>query len=124
MKEPEFDKEYRAARRSAFSQSISRLQQGATAAATTLLKTIIDPDAPASVRVRAAECVLNHGMKAIELDDVEARLSELERATRKQTRLDADDNSTATAQEARGEPDRSEWTWCQARGSGWRIGIG
>ena len=81
MKEPEFDKEYRAARRAAFSQSISRLQQGATAAATTLLKTMIDPDAPASVRVRAAECVLNHGIKAIELEDIEARVSELERAT-------------------------------------------
>jgi hypothetical protein len=80
MKEPEFDKQYRAARRGAVSQSISRLQQGATAAATTLLKTMIDQDVPASVRVRAAECVLNHAMKAIELEDIEARLSEMERA--------------------------------------------
>ena len=80
MKEPEFDREYRTARRAAFGQSISRLQQGATAAATTLLKTMIDQDVPASVRVRAAECVLNHAMKAIELEDIEARLSDLERA--------------------------------------------
>jgi hypothetical protein len=32
------------------------------------------------VRVRAAEAVLNHAAKAIEVEEVEARLSELERA--------------------------------------------
>jgi hypothetical protein len=80
MKEPEFDAAYRAARRAAFGQSIARLQQGASAAATTLLKIMIDTSAPASVRVRAADSVLNHASKAIEIEDIEARLSELERA--------------------------------------------
>jgi len=80
MKEPEFDAAYREARRAAFGQAVARLQQGASAAATTLLKTMIEPNTPASVRVRAAECVLNHAMKAIEIEDIEARLSELERA--------------------------------------------
>jgi len=80
MKEPEFDAAYREARRTAFGQAVARLQQGASAAATTLLKTMIEPSTPASVRVRAAECVLNHAMKAIEIEDIEARLSELERA--------------------------------------------
>jgi hypothetical protein len=80
MKEPEFDAAYRIARRAAFGQSIARLQQGASAAATTLLKTMIDPNTPASVRVRAAECVMNQATKAIEIEDVEARVSELERA--------------------------------------------
>ena len=56
--------------------------RGVAAAATTLLKTMIDPGTPASVRVRAAECVLNHAAKAIEIDDIEARLSALEAATR------------------------------------------
>jgi len=51
------------------------LQQGATAAATTLLKMMIDGNAPASVRVRAAECVLSHAAKAIELEDIEAHFS-------------------------------------------------
>ena len=41
---PEFQKAFRDARRAAFSQSIARLQQGASAAATTLLKTMIDPE--------------------------------------------------------------------------------
>ena len=80
LRVPEFQTAYREARRTAFSQSIARLQQGAAAAATTLLKTMIEPNTPASVRVRAAECVLNHAMKAIEIEDIEARVSELERA--------------------------------------------
>jgi hypothetical protein len=80
MKEPEFDAAYRRARRAAFGQSIARLQQGASAAATTLLKTMIDPNTPASVRVRAAECVMNQATKAIEIEDIEARVTELERA--------------------------------------------
>jgi hypothetical protein len=80
LKEPEFDAAYRAAKRAAFGQAVARLQQGDSAAATTLLKTMIEPNTPASVRVRAAECVLNHAMKAIEIEDIEARVSELERA--------------------------------------------
>jgi hypothetical protein len=48
MKEPEFE-----VKRAAFGQAVARLEQGASAAATTLLKTMIDPGTPASVRVRA-----------------------------------------------------------------------
>src|SRR5260370_15724703 len=81
MKEPEFDAAYRAAKRAAFGQAVARLQQGASAAATTLLKTMIDPNTPASVRVRAAECVMNQATKAIEIEDIEARVSALEAAT-------------------------------------------
>jgi hypothetical protein len=80
MKEPKFDAAYRKARRAAFGQAVARLQQGAPAAATTLLKTMIEPNTPASVRLRAAECVLNHAMRAIEIEDIEARVAELERA--------------------------------------------
>ena len=43
MQEPAFDAAFREARRLAFRQSIARLQQGATAAATTLLKIMLDP---------------------------------------------------------------------------------
>jgi hypothetical protein len=80
MKLPEFQTAYRAARREAFGQSIARLQQGTSAAATTLLKTMIDPNTPASVRVRAAEAIFNHATKAIEIEDIEARVSALEAA--------------------------------------------
>ena len=86
QKEPEFQKAYRDARREAFGQSIARLQQGTSAAATTLLKTMIDPNTPASVRVRAAEAIFNHAAKAIEIEDIEARVLELERAAGTQNR--------------------------------------
>jgi transposase-like protein len=80
MKEPEFDASYRKARRAAFGQAVARLQQGTSAAATTLLKTMIDPGTPASVRVRAAEAIFNHAAKAIEIEDIEVRVAELEAA--------------------------------------------
>lgn len=79
MKDPAFQKAYREARREAFGQSIARLQQGTSAAATTLLKLLIDANTPASVRARVADSIFNHAAKAIELEDFEARLAELER---------------------------------------------
>jgi hypothetical protein len=84
MKIPEFQKAYRAARRAAFGQAVARLQQGTSAAATTLLKTLVDPSTPASVKVRAAEAIFNHAAKAIEIEDIEARVTELERAAEAQ----------------------------------------
>jgi hypothetical protein len=80
LKLPEFQAAYREARRTAYSQAVAKLQQGATAAATTLLKVMVDQSTPASVKVRAAECVMTHSSKAIEIEDIEARVGELERA--------------------------------------------
>ena len=80
MKEPEFDKAYREARRDAFGQSIARLHQMSSAAVATLGKVMVDAGTPPSVRVRAAEAIITHGAKAIELEDIDARVSELERA--------------------------------------------
>ena len=81
MKNPEFDKAYREARRAAFRQSVARLQQASGAAVTTLLKVMVDPGAPHSTKVRAADSILNHSAKAIELEDIEQRVAELERVT-------------------------------------------
>jgi hypothetical protein len=83
MKLPEFETAYREARRLAFSQSIARLQQGTSAAATTLLKIMLDVNAPASTRVRAADSVLDHAAKAIEIEDLEARVAALEATSQK-----------------------------------------
>jgi len=80
LKLPEFQVAYRQARRETFSQSVARLQQASGAAVSTLLKIMVDPSVPASTRVRAAESVLDHGAKSIELEDVEVRVAELERA--------------------------------------------
>jgi hypothetical protein len=80
MKLPEFDGAYREARRAAFRQSVARLQQASSAAVTTLLKVMIDPATPHSTRVRAADSVLSHSAKAIEIEDIEARVGALEQA--------------------------------------------
>jgi hypothetical protein len=80
QKMPEFKAALRQARRDAYSQSIARLQQATGAAVSTLLKTMVDPGTPPSTKVRAADSVLSHAAKAIELEDIEARVSELEQA--------------------------------------------
>ena len=80
QKDPEFDAAFRAARRAAFGQTTARLQQGSSAAATILMKLMLDANTPASTRVRAAEIIVSHAGKAIEIEDIEARLTELERA--------------------------------------------
>ena len=86
LKLPEFDAAYREARRLAFRQSVARLQQASSAAVSTLLKVMVDPSTPASTKVRAADSVLDHAAKAIEIEDIEARVSELERAAEAQKR--------------------------------------
>ena len=80
MKDPEFQEAYREARRQAYGQSIARIQQATSAAATTLVKLLVDPNTPASVRARVADSIFNHASKAIEIEDLEVRLTTLERA--------------------------------------------
>jgi hypothetical protein len=41
---------------------------------------MLDPATPAATKVRAADSILNHTVKAIEIEDHEARLAELERS--------------------------------------------
>jgi transposase-like protein len=81
LKIPEFDAAYRQARRAAFGQTIARLQQGSSPAATTLMKLMLDPATPPSTRARCSEAIISFSSKAIELEDIEARLAALEQAT-------------------------------------------
>jgi len=76
---PEFQAAYRKARRDAHGQSIARLQQATSAAVSTLLNVMVDPSTPASTKVRAADSVLDHSAKSIEIEDIEVRVAELER---------------------------------------------
>jgi hypothetical protein len=80
LQEPEFDAAYRKARRAAFAQATARLQQATGAAVSTLLKIMVDTNAPPSTRVRAADSVLDHAKQAIEIEDVEVRVAALEQA--------------------------------------------
>jgi hypothetical protein len=70
----------RVARRAAFGEAITRLQQMSGASVATLGKMMVEPTAPPSTRVRAAEVIINQAAKAIGLEDIEARVAELERA--------------------------------------------
>src|ERR1035438_2889758 len=80
QQEPEFDRAYRKARRDAFGQGTARLQQASGAAVSSILKIMVDQHAAASTKLRAADMVLTHGAKAIEIEDIEARVAALEQA--------------------------------------------
>lgn len=85
MKDPEFRALYEEARRLAFSQSLSRLQEASGAAVTTTLKIMLDTNAPPGIRLRAAEIVLEQAAKAAELEKLGARLAKLARKGRRKT---------------------------------------
>lgn len=82
LKIPEFREFYLQARGETVTQASARLQQGSGAAATTLLKMMVDPNAPAATKVRAAQCVLELGQKGLELEDLEIRIARLEASER------------------------------------------
>lgn len=72
MREPEFKTACREARRTVFSHAIGRLQDAAGAAATTLLKIMMDTNVPPATRLRAAEVVLERATRAGEIAMFEA----------------------------------------------------
>jgi hypothetical protein len=85
LQEPSFQTEYRKARRQAMGQAAAQLQQVSSVAVKALKEVIQDSGVTASARVTAARTVLEIGLKAIELEELESRVEELERmATRNQ----------------------------------------
>jgi hypothetical protein len=84
----EFEEEYRQARWQAFSQSLGRLSQAGGAAISTLLKILVDANAPAGSRVRASDCILKHAANALELEDFHGRLEPLEQSEKDRQKED------------------------------------
>jgi hypothetical protein len=78
MQNEEFQDKYRRARRQAFSQAVARLQNACNGAVATLVRIMMDPAAPAHSRVRAADSVLVHSLRAMEVEDLEVRIACLE----------------------------------------------
>jgi hypothetical protein len=76
--EPDFAQAYRTARREAVSQATARLQNAAGAAVDALASIVGDAGAPANTRVVAARVILENTLRASELEEVTARLDELE----------------------------------------------
>lgn len=75
---PEFQRTYRQARRESVSQAVARLQRVSGEAVEALADVMNDAGSPASSRVSAAKSVLEMALKAVELEDMEARITELE----------------------------------------------
>ena len=79
LKDPDFNTAYRAAKKAAYEQGIARLHHLNSAAVSTLGKVMLDLATPPAAKIRAADSILNHTLKAIENEEIEARLTELER---------------------------------------------
>ncbi len=74
----EFDACYRAARRDAVQQAIAELQQASGMAVLVLRSVMVDTKVPASSRIAAASKIIEWAIKAVELEDIEQRLAQLE----------------------------------------------
>ena len=78
LKKPSLQAKLHEARRQQFSQNVGRLQQGCSAATTTLYLIMIDEQSPASSRVRAAETILRHAESGLDREEILLRLCKLE----------------------------------------------
>ena len=63
LEQPEFRKALRQARREALSQTIGRLQYASSAAASTLLKVMLEAKTAPSSKIRASDSFLNHALR-------------------------------------------------------------
>ena len=78
LKNSEFDAAYRVARRESVQQATARLQYASSAAVTVLYQLMARDTVHASIRLSAAKTILELAIKAIEIDDLAARLDALE----------------------------------------------
>ena len=74
---PEFQQEFREARSQAFGDAMSRLQSAAGMAVATLIALLSNGAIPASVRLRAADILLDRAGDA-RLEELEARIQRVE----------------------------------------------
>jgi hypothetical protein len=79
LKNETFKAAYRRARAEVVEHAIVQLQRDCATASKTLREVCEDVKAPASARVSAAKAIFEGAVKAVELQDLAARLEELER---------------------------------------------
>lgn len=82
MRLPEFKAAHLQARREIVSQTNARIQQNSGAAASVLFKLMADPNTPASVRARTAQCVLECANKSLVVEDLALRVALLEQVNK------------------------------------------
>ena len=78
LKDENFKKEYQASRNQIVIQVFAQVQAGLTEAVNTLREVMKNKKAPASSRVSAAKTMLDIGVKSIDVEDLEKRISEIE----------------------------------------------
>jgi hypothetical protein len=78
--EESFKVSYLDARRQAVSKAVARLSQICSEAVEVLRQVMNDCETPASARIAAARAVLDAALKAVETDDLSARINTLERS--------------------------------------------
>ena len=78
LKISEFEKAYSEARREVVRHAVVNVQAAMSEAVETLRSIMNDGSAPASARVSAARAVIDTGLKAVELEDLDHRLSAIE----------------------------------------------
>ena len=78
LKDVVFQTAYREARRAVVQHAIAQVQRATEEAVKTLRSVMQDAEAPASARVSAAKAIFETAVKAVELEDLEARIAALE----------------------------------------------
>ena len=94
MDDPAFSAAYRHARKQVFQQAMALTQKYVPYAVQTLAKVMSDVGAPHSAKVSAASALLKFSREAIEIDDLQVRLEDLEqKLDAKPKRVFADDEA-------------------------------
>lgn len=79
LKDDTFKAQYQEAKKEVVQQAICQLQQSAGKAVRVLIAIAEDEESPSSARVSAAKTILETSLKAVELEDLEKRVGELEK---------------------------------------------
>jgi predicted DNA-binding transcriptional regulator AlpA len=87
LQQPEFQEQYRNAKRRVVEQAITSVQKATGEAVSTLREIMNDKEAPTSSRVSAAKTILETAIKTVEIEGILTRLEALEQAqAEKETR--------------------------------------
>jgi predicted DNA-binding transcriptional regulator AlpA len=87
LQQPEFQEQYRNAKRRVVEQAITSVQKATGEAVSTLREIMNDKEAPTSSRVSAAKIILETAIKTVEIEGILTRLEALEQAqAEKETR--------------------------------------
>ena len=79
LKNEDFQEDYRKAKREVIDHAISQVQTVISSAVQTLKDIMINNEAPPSARVSAARTIIETGIKTIEIQDLDDRITKLEK---------------------------------------------